>query len=99
METTQFPRFQFGFVSIAAGKALEALLLNLEMCRRDRARYFEQCLECRQLICASGTRMGGLEMGWLEMGWLDWNTGYEQLYSICTVSLGDISFFWGGRGR
>ena len=45
-------------------QALEALLLNLEMCRRDRARYFEQCLECRQLIRDSGTTDG--MVGWFD---------------------------------
>jgi len=34
-------------------QALDGLLLSLEMCRRDRARYFEQVLECRELILTS----------------------------------------------
>ena len=35
-------------------QALEELLLRLEMCRRDRTRYFDQVLECRELITCLG---------------------------------------------
>ncbi|CAK9073399.1 unnamed protein product [Durusdinium trenchii] len=39
-------------------KALEELLLRLEMCRRDRTRYFDQVLECRELITTSQRSSG-----------------------------------------
>ncbi|CAK9073303.1 unnamed protein product [Durusdinium trenchii] len=41
------------------GEALEELLLRLEMCRRDRTRYFDQVLECRELITLQASRPRG----------------------------------------